>query len=111
MRTLAPMNETALPTVCTKCGKPLPQEAGFCPTCGSRARQAVASTYTSASATTSLPIPSADSTAGTRLEPADAQTVSPTGLVTSLDSPSPRPVGGGAMFVAGQQVGPRYTIL
>ena len=39
--------------------------------------------------------------------------MSPTGMVTSLDSPSPRPPvrAGDGPFQAGQQVGPRYTII
>ncbi|MDP2389595.1 MAG: protein kinase, partial [Acidobacteriota bacterium] len=39
--------------------------------------------------------------------------MSPTGMVTSLDSPSPRPPikPGDGPFQAGQQVGPRYTII
>ncbi len=44
---------------------------------------------------------------------ADAPTMSPTGMVTSLDSPSPRPPvrPGDGPFQAGQQLGPRYTII
>jgi serine/threonine protein kinase/tetratricopeptide (TPR) repeat protein len=44
---------------------------------------------------------------------ADASTIGPTGVVTSLDSPSPRPPvrAGDGPFQAGQQIGPRYTIL
>ncbi len=43
----------------------------------------------------------------------DAPTMSPTVIVTSLDSPSPRPPvrPGDGPFQAGQQVGPRYTII
>ncbi len=39
--------------------------------------------------------------------------MSPTGMVTSLDSPSPRPPvkAGDGPFQAGQQIGPRYTII
>ena len=42
-----------------------------------------------------------------------AATIGPTGVATSLDSPSPRPRAraGDGPFQAGQQVGPRYTIL
>jgi len=44
---------------------------------------------------------------------ADAATIGPTGVVTSLDSPSPKPrvFAGDGPFQAGQQIGPRYTIL
>ena len=44
---------------------------------------------------------------------ADAQTVSPTFVTTSLENPTPRGSRGtgDGPFVAGQQVGPRYTIL
>ncbi|HEX6161823.1 MAG TPA: serine/threonine-protein kinase, partial [Vicinamibacterales bacterium] len=52
-------------------------------------------------------------TSQTPPRPAEAQTISPTYVPTSLDSPSPRPVAraGDGPFVAGQQIGPRYTIL
>jgi len=80
------MNETSLPAVCTKCGQPVPQGAAFCPSCG-----------------VATPLPS--------IAP-DAQTISPSGVVTSLDRPTPRTgrLGDGP-FQAGQQIGPRYTIL
>jgi serine/threonine protein kinase/tetratricopeptide (TPR) repeat protein len=73
---------------CAKCGNPVPGGAGFCPNCG-----------TPTGAMTALPSP-------------DAATIGITQAVTSLDSPSPRPVRhGDGPFQAGQQVGPRYTIL
>src|SRR5688572_16413878 len=75
---------------CAKCGSLVATGAAFCPNCG----------Y---------------ATAPTILPPggADAQTISPTHVGTSLDSPSPRPPvrAGDGPFQAGQQIGPRYTIL
>ena len=77
---------------CAKCGNPVPGGAGFCPGCG-----------TPTGMITALPTPASET----------VQTISPTGMVTSLDSPSPRPPvrPGDGPFQAGQQVGPRYTIL
>ena len=79
---------------CAKCGSQVPPSAGFCPQCGN-------------------PTAAATDAATTHPGAADAQTVSPTEASTSLDSPSPRPPGssGEGPFRAGQQVGPRYTIL
>ncbi len=62
-------------------------------------------------------LPESDASAATGVGDApafaDAPTLSPTSMVTSLDNPSPRPpVGAGdGPFQAGQQVGPRYTII
>jgi tetratricopeptide (TPR) repeat protein len=49
----------------------------------------------------------------TAARPLDAATIDPVTAVTSLDSPSPQPRmrAGDGPFRAGQQVGPRYTIL
>src|SRR5690348_4438305 len=89
---------------CTKCGSAIPASAAFCPSCGNP-------TGAGATVLPAAPAPTMMPTAGGQSLAADARTISPTGLVTSLDSPSPRPVGAGIQFVAGQQVGPRYTIL
>ncbi len=100
---------------CVKCGHVLPPEAGFCPNCGTAAHDVTfvpASEHGPATflpdhgprAVTPLPIPPMP-TIGT------AETIGPTGVQTSLDNPSPRPVRGDGPFQAGQQVGPRYTIL
>lgn len=113
------MTAPNLLAACTKCGQPVPQGAAFCPNCGSSTRIPVASAQTSATAQTNLPIGPGDATIGTpaghgatlRDAFTDAVTMSPTGVRTSLDSPSPRPVQGVGPFLAGQQVGPRYTIL
>src|SRR5262245_48139216 len=102
------MDGQATNLTCAKCGNAVLPTAAFCPSCGNPTG-AGATVLPSAQGTISpneaLPTSYSASSA------ADARTISPTGLVTSLDSPSPRPVGSGAVFVAGQQVGPRYTIL
>src|SRR5690348_16156187 len=89
---------------CAKCGNAIPASAAFCPSCGNP-------TGAGATVLPAAPPPTMLPTSGGHAQVADAPTMSPTGLVTSLDSPSPRPVGAGVQFVAGQQVGPRYTIL
>jgi serine/threonine protein kinase/tetratricopeptide (TPR) repeat protein len=104
---------------CTKCGSQVPHGAGFCPNCGQAVaaasatgskRQADAPTFLPAVGPTVLP---SSETIQTPPRGADALTMSPTSAATSLDNPTPRgsrPLGDGP-FVAGQQVGPRYTIL
>ena len=69
-----------------------------------------------ASDVTRLPAPGPDAATnlgGVTPAVADAPTMSPTGMVTSLASPSPHPrvPSGDGPFQAGQQVGPRYTII
>jgi serine/threonine protein kinase/tetratricopeptide (TPR) repeat protein len=80
---------------CAKCGSLVPPGAAFCSNCG-----------------TATVLPPGAETIGTP-RPADAQTMSPTHVPTSMDSPSPRPPvrAGDGPFQAGQQIGPRYTIL
>src|SRR5689334_8326340 len=87
---------------CAKCGAQVPPGAGFCPACGT----AVSGTM--------LPVaPTIIGEPWATPAPTMAATIGPTGVVTSLDSPSPRPLirAGDGPFQAGQQVGPRYTIL
>ena len=125
---------------CIKCGRLVPHEAGFCPNCGTQLGDAAFAPVAVDSVTalpkadiaeaeTSMPMPAVAPDA-TRLpaNPAEAATglgtaptlaptmlptLAPTGMVTSLDSPSPRPLvqPGDGPFQAGQQVGPRYTII
>jgi len=87
---------------CSKCGNAMPASAAFCPACGNPT--GAGATVLPADPATMLPT-------GRQESVTSAQTINPTGLATSLDSPSPRPVSGVGPFVAGQQVGPRYTIL
>ena len=89
---------------CAKCGNAVPASAAFCPACGNPI-SAAPTMMPSAPEATMLPT-GYQADGGV----ADAPTISPTGARTSLDSPSPRPVGSGP-FIAGQQIGPRYTIL
>src|SRR5687767_6472489 len=77
---------------CLTCGQPVPATAGFCPACGT---PVAAPTVRLADAVT----PDAA---------AFAPTISPTGIATSL---GPTPKLGQGPFRAGDQVGPRYTIL
>ena len=107
--------------VCVKCGRLVPLGAGFCPNCGTQIGEPSFSAPAATDDPAMLPgagpaNPGSGSTAVTDagLAPAvDAPTISPTGLVTSLDSPSPRPPvrPDDGPFQAGQQVGPRYTII
>ena len=111
---------------CIKCGRLVPHGAGFCPNCGTQLGDPSFAPSRAGDPVTILPPGPPD---GTRLPSvgtpgeaetglggapvADAPTMSPTGMVTSLDSPSPRPPvqPGDGPFQAGQQVGPRYTII
>jgi tetratricopeptide (TPR) repeat protein/tRNA A-37 threonylcarbamoyl transferase component Bud32 len=106
------MDASSSHSTCARCGNTVPASAAFCPACGNPTG---AATALPAPDPTLLPTGYAgtpDATLPTpRASMADAQTISPTGIQTSLDSPSPRPVGGAGPFVAGQQIGPRYTIL
>ncbi|MFA5910335.1 MAG: protein kinase [Vicinamibacterales bacterium] len=115
------IDRSSTPT-CLKCGRLVPQGAGFCPSCGTQIGDpSFAPTSASIDAAAGKPFPSGDPvtalpTAATNLGGAPhtgAPTLSPTGMVTSLDSPSPRPPvpAGDGPFQAGQQVGPRYTII
>ncbi len=113
------MDETTLNPPCAKCGQPVPQGAGFCPKCGTPTL--LASDSAIASARTALGVPTGLPTAATGLPQtvatprpsvADAVTFDPAAAVTNLNSPSPKPTRlGDGPFQAGQQVGPRYTIL
>ena len=71
---------------CAKCGNAVPAGADFCLRCGT---------------------PTGPN------NPVDSATIDPAGAVTSLDNPSPQPRARAmdGPFRAGQQVGPRYTIL
>jgi tetratricopeptide (TPR) repeat protein/tRNA A-37 threonylcarbamoyl transferase component Bud32 len=108
------------PNGCVKCGHAVPQGAGFCPNCGTQVHDIAFNVTSDETPETLLP----GSTLGPRSKAgatantfapstgvADAVTVTPTAAATSLDNPSPRPVRGDGPFHAGQQVGPRYTIL
>ena len=130
------MDQTIVVPPCAKCGQPVPQGAGFCPSCGNPiGNQAASAATTSVTgivlppagdpAQTMAPSPAGAVTAAPTMAPAVAETmaatmaptmappVSATAMVTSLDSPAPRPPvrPGDGPFQAGQQVGPRYTIL
>ncbi len=95
---------------CVKCGLPVAAGVSFCPNCGT---QIGAPSFTGDPAETALPL----GTLRTGNEPSttieSAPTMGVTGAMTSLDSPSPGPRvnPGDGPFQAGQQVGPRYTIL
>ncbi len=97
---------------CEKCGNPVPSTAGFCSNCGTPT--ALGRTPVRQDPVTALPtnLPAAP-VETIQIPSTDAATIGPTGAVTSLDSPSPRPVSKyvDGPFQAGQQVGPRYTIL
>ncbi len=101
----APSNQT-----CAKCGSPASPEADFCLRCGAPLAppDAEAARFPSAPPAAETLAPSSQGTG-----PVDSPTIGPTGVLTSLDSPSPRPRirAGDGPFKAGQQVGPRYTIL
>jgi eukaryotic-like serine/threonine-protein kinase len=96
------MNETSLPAACTKCGQSVPHGAAFCPNCGSSTRLSAAPVDPLAQTLPTPPVVPGVSP--------DAQTIGPTGIVTSIGTPS-RGVPGAGPFIAGQQIGPRYTIL
>lgn len=117
---------------CLKCGRLVPHAAGFCPNCGTQLGEPSFAPSGDNDPGTILPSQAPDATRLPTLAPAgqpgdpqaetnlsgvapaaDAPTMSPTGMVTSLDSPSPQPpIGpGDGPFQAGQQVGPRYTII
>lgn len=146
------IDRSSTPT-CLKCGRQVPQGAGFCPSCGTQIGDpSFAPAFASNDASAGNPFPAGDPvtalpTAASADAPADkptaatpapepdvtrlpgidpnavtnlggapqtgAPTPSPTGMATSLDSPSPRPPvpAGDGPFQAGQQVGPRYTII
>ena len=126
------IDRSSSPT-CVKCGRLVPQGAGFCPNCGTQLGDPSFAPTVGDDPVTILPRRQHRVTADGRCSGcprgkpgdrgrdhlggaatgADAPTISPTGVVTSLDSPSPRPPvrAGDGPFQAGQQVGPRYTIL
>ena len=87
---------TVLNPPCAKCGKAIPPEAAFCPVCGTQVIRAV-----SAEAMPGTQL-------GTQLEHADARTIGPTAVGTVMGA---RPGLGDGPFLAGDQVGPRYTII
>jgi serine/threonine protein kinase/tetratricopeptide (TPR) repeat protein len=126
---------------CLKCGHVVPQDAGFCPNCGTAVHDSVAFNITSDDTTETLrpssitgaatgsakarvdkparnaaddtALPSVAPTLATHLGTANAPTISPSGVVTSLANPA-RKSGvrlAEGPFQPGQQVGPRYTIL
>jgi len=107
---------------CIKCGRLVPEGAGFCPNCGTQRGDAAFDAAVTGGPVTALPIAPADNPdaltgfggAAPALDtPTMPPTLSPTGMVTSLDRPSPGPPvqPGDGPFQAGQQVGPRYTII
>ncbi len=105
---------------CVKCGHGIPQGAAFCPNCGTQvhdvAFNVISDDTPDALVTGPVTVPHSTlgSAAHTRIgsTSADHATISPTGVATSMDNPSPAAVrAGDGPFQAGQQVGPRYTIL
>ncbi len=121
---------------CLKCGRVVPDGAGFCPNCGTQLGDVSFRPSDGGDPVTVLPrvvepdatrLPiapplapvakpgeaEAETGLGGSLPVADAPTMSPTGMVTSLDGSSPRPrvSAGDGPFQAGQQIGPRYTII
>ena len=115
------MDERSSNSTCARCGNQVPPAAAFCPKCGNAIEAATeiptpSPTFAATTAPTVLPTPAATvapTGQTTPPRPSEAQTISPSGVATSLDSPSPRPPirPGDGPFQAGQQVGPRYTIL
>ena len=84
---------TTLAAPCAKCGRALPEGAQFCPTCGVRTQ------------IFDGPIVDGDLETGALL--GNAQTVGATSVPTAIGGPA-RSDG---PFKAGDQVGPRYTII
>ena len=115
-----PMIGRSSGSTCVKCGRLVTAGAGFCPNCGTQLgelsftpeAQDPGTALTSA-ATTHAGDGPAEPTAAGLPSPTGLPTVNPTSLPTSMDSPSPRPHvrADDGPFQAGQQVGPRYTIL
>ena len=121
------------PNACVKCGRAVPQGAGFCPNCGTQIHDISFNVRTDETPETLLPSSvtgPATTTSGGPVKPnddaatmpptvapsgiGDAVTVGPTGVATSLGTPSRPPSGvrlAAGPFQPGQQVGPRYTIL
>ena len=89
---------------CAKCGRPVPVGAEFCPGCGTQISPVVADSTQPTIAPTRLV-----EEAVTFVPGANAATIGPMGVVTSLGSTVGRVGDGG--FRAGDQVGPRYTII
>ncbi|MDP3718790.1 MAG: protein kinase [Acidobacteriota bacterium] len=121
------IDRSSSPT-CVKCGRVVPPGAGFCPSCGTQLGDPSFRPSGDAPVTILTPTPTfaapaasvgtrnaaeAETNLGGVTPIADAPTMSPTGMVTSLDSTSPRPPirPGDGPFQAGEQVGPRYTII
>ena len=115
------------PNACVKCGRAVPQGAGFCPNCGTATHDIRFNDASDDTPETLLP----SSITGPATTKADASvtveqttrpassgisnavTIGPSGVVTSLNNPS-RKSGvrhAEGPFQPGQQVGPRYTIL
>src|SRR5687768_13766955 len=104
---------------CVKCGHAVPQDAGFCPNCGTQVHDS--SFYTSDPATPETLLPAAPTAVNAGGDTAKtvasasgighAATIGPTAITTSLDNPSPRPhvAAGDGPFQEGQQINPRYT--
>jgi eukaryotic-like serine/threonine-protein kinase len=88
-------------STCTQCGRDIPTDAGFCPACGTPVPPSRPAGATDA-ATVNSPGPL------TFAPGPGSATISPTGIRTSLGD-ALRP--GEAGFRAGDQVGPRYTII
>lgn len=89
---------------CAKCGRPVPTEAEFCPACGTQILRVLAEPETAMQAAPAALVEEAM----TFVPGANAATMAPTG-VSAPGLPHAR-LGGGS-FVAGDQVGPRYTII
>lgn len=96
------MSDTASETFCVKCGRAIPSGAGFCPACGTAVHGAIVPAPSEASAT--LPTPAA----ATIIQGPDSPTLGPTSVRTALGGSASGPAG---PFRAGDQVGPRYTII
>ncbi|MGZ8489541.1 MAG: protein kinase domain-containing protein [Candidatus Binatia bacterium] len=94
---------------CGKCGRPVPPSAGFCPNCGTQIGEPK---FHDAPDTPEIMLRETPGGPVTSL-PTSTPTIDLSKVVTSLDSPSPPPRirPGDGPFQAGQQIGPRYTIL
>src|SRR5262245_21780934 len=95
------MTDMVSPSFCSKCGRPVPPDADFCTVCGTRIRASLIETPSSPSSVEAAN--AAD--AVTSPLPAGA---SATSAITAIGHSVRFGEGG---FRAGDQIGPRYTIL
>jgi eukaryotic-like serine/threonine-protein kinase len=101
---------TTQTAACLKCGGLIPARAQFCPECGTPVPTLVADAATSERPAISTPADAAVTISPTGSPAHAAVTVSPTGIATSPGTGAFRP-GADGPFRAGDQVGPRYTII